>query len=462
MTVLAEDRPIARALLGCVALVASAAIPASARAGDATIDRPFAELGLTIRLPATFERVNEPAKPPVVDRWRGRVGPCDVVVTLLGVERVEFDVDEPEDANTAWITDLRKPSKSLGATIRGGETRCVEGPYGHGGYAAIVHATSRLPRGVPSAIFLASGLTADRAWTLRADVAVDPEEADARAIEQFLAKAVLCDGAPRDPKWDEADLRRRWLRAAPSSTHKKLERPSRSAHYVVLSDSPSGAVFARRLEAHHAAIEKLLPFPEFAARRLLPVYLFRTPDAYHEYYMTVKRAPRELAERKDGHVEGGFYVTHCEDLDDPVHLYNATLQILHARLVLDGGSWLGVGLGQYMSSKPSFRSVAERRAKTGEHVPFRELVAVPDLTAVTVDQVRTGVDELERRTSQAASMIECLHESNATKDRLVAAVRALGVVGPGDVAGIDEALRQALGFDLAELEKRWIAWCKKH
>jgi hypothetical protein len=426
------------------------------------LERSFDELGITIRLPATFERINEPSKKPIVDRWRGRVGPCDLELMLLVLDAATFEAEEPEDVNRTWIADLRDPSKSNGARLAFGATECVAGRFGRGGYAAVVHGTVQAGRDVPRGMFLASGLLDDKAWTLRADVDVDPDEEDARAIRALLADAIVCRGAARDPRWDAALLSRRWLRSAPESTRKKLEAPCASEHYVLLTDSPNGPAFAKKLEAMHATVKKLVPFEALAAQRLLPVYLFRTEDDYRAYYRTAFRAPSELADDMRGHVEGAYYVTYFADLDDPLHLYYATLQLLHARLGLDGGgSWFRAGLAKYVSSKPSWRSAAARKARNAEHVPFADLVVLPDVAARTLDEDRTGVDDVEARLAQCASIFEFLHEGKATKGRFLPFVRTVGLVEPGDREALDDALRSVLEVDLAGFETQWVEYCKR-
>jgi hypothetical protein len=289
-----------------------------------------------------------------------------------------------------------------------------------------------------------------------------PSEGDDKAIRALLLAAPKYEGPVRDPKWTDSEIRARWLRCAPEPTSKKLEPPVRTEHYIVLADCSNGAAFAKKLEGFHAALKKIVPIPDVSSCKLLPIYLFRTEDEYYEYYVKAFRATRDEAEAQWGHREGIYYVTYFEDLDNPIHLYYAAQQILDERIGLDGGgSWFQAGLAEFASTKPTDRSPAAKKAKNGEHIPLAELIRLPDFGRTTAREEATGVDQVGLRFAEAALVFEFLHESKSLKQRFVPFMQAVGVVEDTDVPGIEAALREVYGTDVAGLEQQWLEYCKK-
>ena len=264
-----------------------------------------------------------------------------------------------------------------------------------------------------------------------------------------------------DPQWTDDEARERWERDAPKATHAKYEGAIRTKHYIILTNSSGGDLFAKKMEECYAAIQKTYPFEEKPDERLMPVFLFRTPDEYYDYYAAIASRPRKDAEKSKGHAWRDYYATYYESPNDPVHVHEATHQIFASRLKLGGGgSWFQEGVAEYMSSTENDRNIAARLVKKGRHVPLAEFVRTPSLLHSAKESV-SGDDSASSQYDQAALLIEFLRESKPFKDKFQAFLHAVGKVRPNDVAAIEKAVESVYGVGLAGLEEQWIAYCEK-
>jgi hypothetical protein len=265
----------------------------------------------------------------------------------------------------------------------------------------------------------------------------------------------------RDPKWTDDEARERWERDAPPETHKKFEKPIRTAHYIVLTSSSGGKSFAKAMEECYAAIRKTYPFDESSEQRLLPVFLFRTPDEYYAYYAKIGDISLEAARRSKGHAWRDYYATWYEAPNDPVHIHEATHQIFANRLHLKGGgSWFQEGVAEYMESSRNERNAIATQVKKGRHKALVEFVALESLLHSSKADDPQG-DAAGDHYKQAALLVEFLREQKSLKDKFPDYLRIVGRVPRSDVAAIQRAVKAIYGVDLAGLETQWIEYCKK-
>ena len=212
---------------------------------------------------------------------------------------------------------------------------------------------------------------------------------------------------------------------------------------------------------YHATIQKLFPFPEIAGRKLMPVFLFRTPEQYYAYYSQRAGIALEQAERSKGHAWLDYYATSYEAPNDPVHIHEATHQIFANRLFLHGGgSWLQEGVAEYVSSRPNERGGAARLVKKGRHTPLVEFVQIESLLMSAPEDVKGG-DEAGDHYKQAALLIEFLRESDFGAARFPEFLRSAGRTRRNDLAALQEVSRRVYAVDLTGLDAEFQAWAKR-
>jgi hypothetical protein len=283
----------------------------------------------------------------------------------------------------------------------------------------------------------------------------------ARPLAARQGETVGATSKALDPKWTDAEALERWKRDAPEATHAKYEGAIRTKHYLILTNSSGGDLFAKKMEECYEAIKKTYPFEEKPDERLMPVFLFRTPDEYYDYYAAIASRPREDAEKSKGHAWRDYYATYYESPNDPVHVHEATHQIFANKLKLGGGgSWFQEGVAEYMSSSANDRNIAARLVKKGRHVPLARFVETKSLLFSAKAGV-SGDDAASSQYDQAALLIEFLRESKALADKFQDFVHAVGKVKRNDVPAIEKAVQSVYGVGLAGLEEQWVAYCKK-
>jgi hypothetical protein len=255
----------------------------------------------------------------------------------------------------------------------------------------------------------------------------------------------------------------RWKESVPNSDKTKLEETLRTAHYIILTNSSGGKLFAKKMEECYDAIKKVYPFDEVAGRRLMPVFLFQDPDEYFAYFAKACDSTIEMARRSKGVSYRDFYATWYEAPGDPVHVHEATHQIFRNRLGLGGGgSWFQEGVAEYMSTKDNERGSAARAVKKGRHTPMAEFVKVQSLLFSTEKKESTsGESEASSQYEQAALVVEFLRQSKFGKDKFQDYIHAVGIVPRNDVSAIEAALKKVYGVDIAGLERELVEYCKK-
>jgi hypothetical protein len=202
----------------------------------------------------------------------------------------------------------------------------------------------------------------------------------------------------------------------------------------------------------HAAIE---------GSRLMPIFLFRTPEQYYEYYAKIADTSIESARKSKGHAWRDYYATWYEAPGDPVHIHECTHQIFRNRLHLSGGgSWLQEGVAEYIETVEYERNNIAREIKKGRHMPLAEFVELKSLLYSSEDGVKGG-SAAGQLYKQAALLIEFLRESKFGKKHFDEFVHAMGRVPRNDVGQIEAVFQKVYGADLDEVDAAWQQYCKK-
>ena len=424
-----------------LALAASVQEPQAPTAG-------FPELGLELEFPALAGFESRGGEGDIAGRWSGRLGEATVSIVLRVFPREEFAFNEPDDI-----------SRRFGYSFTSAEL--VEGPYGYAPYASLVTGDSGREGEVGGRLYALSGVLAQHGYALHVQAFPHPDEPGEKALLAFLRGGVRYSGAVRDPRWSEDEVLARWSEHAPEDAARDLEKPIRTEHYIILGNSSGGKAFAKAMEEFYERIRAVYPFPEVKGRRLLPVFLFRTPDQYYAYYSKVAGIGLEEARKSKGHAWRDYYATWYEAPKDPVHIHEATHQIFANRLGLSGGgSWLQEGVAESISSRPNELNDIARVVKKGEHTPLRKFVAIPSLLGSAKEDIKGG-NEAGDHYAQAALLIEFLREGRFGKGQFERFLHTVGRLPRGNVGLIDAAIRSIYGVDLDGLDVEFQAWAKK-
>ena len=413
----------------------------------------ISELALTLTLPSL-----EGLASAGTNRWRGRLGPSQVEISLRTLAKGKFDLVEPEDVLDYGPSAWRAPDQERNEPST---RRALSGPFGYASYAAWERSELRSRDGKTSlgVRFLLGGLLKDKGYWITLEASPPPTKEGEAQLVEFLLKGIAYAGEVREHGWTDEEARARWLRDAPAATHAELE-TLRTAHYLVLTNSSGGKSFAKKMEECHEAIRKVYPFDDIPTRRLLPVFLFRTADQYFEYYAAIAGITLEDARRSKGHAWRDYYATWYDAPGDPVHIHEATHQIFSNRLGLGGGgSWFQEGVAEYMSSRPSDRSPAAGQVKKRKHVPLAEFVTIPSLL-MSSDKDAAAGDQASNHYDTAALLIEFLRESKWAKEKFPAFLTRVGRAPNGDRNAIEAELQTVYGVGLAGLEDPWVEYCK--
>jgi hypothetical protein len=448
-------------------LAGAPALPVTRAASDdpapAAGRRDFPELSLTLDLRglAALEPV-EAKYGDLVAAWEGRLGESEVRVQLVARERDEF-LAEPED-----VTDMLAPTTVedlLRAQARAGRKRqakprpgyLVAGSYGWVPYGSIKSTRVRVTADRVFDSHVLGGILEDRYYSVEVECRPPLDEGGDAIVLDFLENGVRYEGPTRNHEWTDEEVRRRWIRDAVADLHDDFEPPIRTEHYLILGNSSGGNLFAKKMEAFHDEVQRVFPFDEVPRRRLLPVFVFRTPEQYHAFLEKNTGMSLEDAAKTAGVAFGDCYATVYRSPNDPVHIHEATHQLFRNRLRLGGGgSWFQEGVAEYMSSRSSERrSYAKPRAKRGSQVPFHRFFTGSAMIE------GEGQDESKGSAAranylQAASIIHFARESRFAKDKFNAFLYAMGNAPAGNLARIEEALLQVYEVDVDGFEAEWV------
>lgn len=422
------------------------------------------KLGLTISAPPLVEpKHNAKVRGQINGSWVGKLSGSNVEVSVFVLPIAEFEFTEPEDVTEVLLADLRNEKKKGGDANFAWDTQELRaGKYGWTPYASIAIGTHKENTDTKSRVIMFSSLTKDAGYVVQVDIEPESDDATTKTILDWLTKGVVYGGDVRNWKWTDEEAKARWERDAPEKTHKKYEGAMRTAHYLILTNSSGGKAFAEKMEECYAAIRKMYPFDEVAGRELMPVFLFRLPEEYHEFCQKVAGMTLEAAQATAGHAWKDYYATVYDAPNDPVHIHEATHQIFANRLRLSGGgSWFQEGVAEYISSKANDRNMAASAVKKGRHTPLAEFMTAPSLIASKAKNEKSGESGAGSAYDQAALLIEFLRENKWGKDKFQEFIHTVGLVPRGKLPAIEAAIRKVYQCDIATLEAKWVEYCKK-
>jgi len=456
----------ARRRHGGLAVVATAAIApllGAARPSEGPVVVP--ELELELVLPP-LEGLAEPELvegSQTLRKWTGKLGSAELSIDLA---RLDFEMGEPGDVAELAVDTLRR-TRRFDVLVR----EFLTGPYGYAPFVALVEATIQDEghTNVTGTQFVVGGLAQGSSYILHIECRPKPDDAARAGIREFLEKGIRYTGAERDPEWTLEEIEARWLRDAPEDLHedfqKAIKRKStrkkciiRTEHYLILTNSFSGKKFGKKMEENYDEIVETFPFADVKGRKLMPVFLFRTPDNYYDFYRRISNLPEDdrSVERSKGHAWRDYYATWYEAPGDPVHIHEQVHQIFKNRLRLSGGgSWFQEGVAEYIESSENDRNAIASVVRRQRHVPLPEFFQLQSLL------YSSASNQAGDAYKQAALLIEFLHESDFGKKGFEDFLLGIGEVPRGDLEAIEGVLRRVYGVSAAELDVAFQAYCEK-
>ena len=459
--------PIHAALAGHAVLAAHVGLAVLALAPAPSQESPvqtFDEYGLTLTLPAEFTDLTKAptGNEQLKGRWKAKLGESALEIDLYVLDSEQFGFAEPGDVTEIALRNVRDPKRG-DPLFWFEKTELVQGAFGWASFGSIGWGDLHDKSGekVVGSLYLLGGLLQKHGYSV--EVNAEPKLADdqAKVVLEFLRKGVAYKGVARDPKWTDAEARERWMRDAPKETHAKFEKPLRTAHYLILTNSSGGKKFAEAMEKSYTTIKKTYPFDDAPGQRLMPVFLFRTPEQYYDYYAKIANTSIEAAKRSKGHAWRDYYATWYEAPNDPVHIHEATHQIFKNRMYLfGGGSWFQEGVAEYIETSDNERNAIATQVKKGRYTPLTEFVQIESLLQSANEDDPKG-DASGDHYKQAALLIEFLRESKLGKDKFPEFLRSMGRVPYGSLKAIDRTVSSIYGVDLVGLDAQFVEYCKK-
>jgi len=449
-----------------LAALALSGAPLEAQEEERTV--AFPDYHLTLELPELEKMRSRPPDGQEKGSWSGTVGDAQVWISLTVMDAADYRYYEPGDVADLIVYNQRKHDELFRAEAVSFPT----GKYGYAPFGAYFEGDTHSEEGgeVNGRYLALCGLLEKDGYVLEVHFRPAPSAEDLAPFREFLLQDVHYDGPEREPQWTKEEVEQRWLRDAPDDLHadflKALKKKStakkcvtRTDHYIVLTNSSSGKLFAKQLEKNYAIIAKAFPFEEVEGRRLMPVFLFRTRDNYIDYCMKSGET-REEAEESGGHAWKDYYTTWYAAPGDPVHIHECTHQIFGNRLRLDGGgSWFQEGVAEYIESSKNDRNEVARQVKKGQHTPLREFVQLRSLLHSSEDDIRGGSKAADHY-KQAALFIEFLRESKFGQGKFESFLYTVGNL-PRNSDLLDAAFQDIYGVSIDGLDEEWQKYCKK-
>ncbi len=441
-----------------LAAIASAlTLPASAapRADEVTLDA----YDLTFDFGAFDEMSESPASgSPIEKEWKGKLGEVNVGMALV-VFAVDDNLTEPGGSTEAILDYLRR-----GGGFQVEESWYPEGPFGSAPFASI--AKGPLDGGSQ---YILGGLLPEYGYALHIECRPALDSKAEKKLRGFLEKGIEYSGEERDREWTDDEVRARWERYAPDDLHQdffdSMKRPGfykkiivRTKNYIIMTNSGGGKLFAQKMDENYKTIKKLFPFDEVKERRLMPVFLFRTPEQYRDFCekVTGNRRPNS-----GGHAWRDYYATWYESPVAPVHIHEQTHQIFANRLRLGGGgSWYQEGMAEYVETSENDRNIVARKVRDGEHTPLHTFVTLASLLDSSKDD-NSGESAAGNNYKQAALLIEFMRESKFAAKHFEEWLYATGTLPRGDRDAIEAVFKRIYDKDLAGIEEEWRDYCKK-
>jgi hypothetical protein len=453
------------ACLGCVLLLPWSLATTTQEAGETVA---FPEYGLTLVLPKLDSIARQKPEGSKAE-WTGQLGASQVRLRFHVLANADYDFFEPEDVVETWRDAMRDPddkkSEAKDTDFSFEPTHCVAGAVGCSPILACTQAAMQ-KKNDPTAkgtLMIVAGLLPENAWSMRADVwpALDAERT--KALASSLEKCCTYQGKLRDPQWTDDEATAFWKKMAPESTFKKLAKPVRTEHFIVLTNSTSPGPFVKKLEGWYASIRKVVPWEELKGRKLMPILLYRTDDDFQTFYRKYwQMKPEEEVDDQSETVDY-WTATSCDDDDDYDHLLDMCKQVLIVRLRAWGGcQWMRSGVRELVATKPNERGEALRAIKKGEFTPLEKLLDNDAWGEQGDKYEKKGASDEADYWGQAALWMEFLRTGPWPNDSFQRFVRTAGSLPDGDREGVKDVLRTVYGMEPSALQQKWVEHFSKH
>lgn len=429
-------------LAGSSAHVATAGEPFSLEVGDAR---------LVLSVPALDGlRRDTRGDEQLKGWWHGTVAGSDLEIELRVFERASYWLFDPEDVAEHSESVLRMPDFEGDPLFAYAKKETIPGSFGFYPYASFAHGPLPNAHRPTGEALVLGGILEKHAYAICARCKPALPAPERAKLVGFLRGGVTATGKQQDKRWSDAEARERWDKSTSDpKVREGLKDVVRTDHYIILTNSGAGGLFAKKMEACYEHIKKVFPFEENPHRRLMPVLLYKSKEEY--YAFSKHTGAMSDGETTKGHAWKDYYATYYDSPIDPVHIHEATHQIFMNRLRLPGGgSWFQEGVAEYICTKPGERkALAKQAARSGNHPDFRTFVSADDLIA--------GVPPLDGYQAyiMAASIIEMLREDKRFAPRFLDVVHALGSLSAKDVDGMEAVFRTLYELDLAGLQDAW-------
>ena len=431
----------------------------------------FPELGLTIRPPEVEGLLERRGEPDAQTRcvWTGTLNGSTFRMDLIALTVESGGFREAGGVTEAIVAYFRGAND-----FEVDESWYLTGEeYGFAPVLAVVSGVAAVEGEVGAEQFIAGGLTKEFGYALY--IRVDPplSDADRKPLLDFFENGISYDGPTRDPDWTLDEIKARWLRDAPEDLHddflRNLAKKAwvkksviRTKNYLIMTNASGGKLFAKKMDENLKEIAKVFPFTDVKGRRLMPVFLFRTPEEYYGYYVKVTGASLDSARRSKGFATRDFYATWYEAPKDPVHIHEQVHQIFSNRLLLGGGgSWFQEGVAEYVETSENDRNVAARQVKAGKHMPLAEFFEIRSLLWSTDKDRTQGGSAAGDLYKQAALFIEFLRESKWGKDKFDEFLYTVGYLRRNDVEKIGAAFDEIYDASIDDVDAEFRAYCAK-
>lgn len=422
------------------------------------------DLGLRLALPPLDDLLEGRRGKQIRARWDGTIGDSRCSIQLRLLPNSEFSIEEPDGVTHIGIDHLRSRLATAESSIVLRAVEALDGDFGHASYASLAHAVRTEQSGTlqqaTSEHLILGFVLPDHGCALEVTSAPPPSESDSAKLRDYLRDAVHYSGPMRNVEWSKDEVRQRWDLHAPETARRDSRKPIRTKHYLIMTNSSGGKLFAKKMEANYKKIQKLYPFPEIPGRRLMPVYLFRSNHEYYAFCESMAGWSKSKAAASKGHAWKDYYATWYESPNDPVHIHEATHQIFANRLRLNGGgSWFQEGVAEYIESSKNSRNVAARLVAEEKATGLRDFMSLRSLLYSSGSDQRTG-NKAHDHYSQAGLFTEFLHKSRFGKKKFQEYLHAVGAVPRADIEALEAAIRSVYGVGIDELEVEFQRYCK--
>lgn len=398
--------------------------------------------------------------------WKAKFGKHRIELSVWLYANRQDRLETPEDLLDLVEWNFERNAKKADRTqTKRADTGFDSTYYTPGEYGYIPYAMlgEKLMGGEKAHHYICmAGLARRQSYLIEIETRKPLDEEAMAAMLDFLRDNVRYDGEVQVRTWKDEEIEERWKKDGPEGQEKKLEF-YRTEHFVILTNSSGKKKFAKELEKSYKLIRAAFPFEERKELRLLPIFLFRTPQNYYDFCVKSIGWTEKQAKASKGVAYRDFYATWYEAPKDPVHIHEVTHQLFRNRLHLSGGgSWFQEGVAEFMCSSSTELKEFKRLAKKKRHVKLREFFTVRSLLGSNSGRRKDGSSASHEAYTQAGCIIEFVHEAKAYKGKFQEFVHAMGAVPRSNLERIEEALRGVYGVSIEKFEEDFLKyWVKR-